>query len=194
MSWDSAEDFLRREAERDHASGVLPRAVMMAFHGEDARALGFCRHTRPGEPDLGMALFELAQFAQLLRPDRLLCAMPATVRPLTAEPLVMGTRALAVQKLIRSARNLVESARLLPYGLEDDGALRWEEPVTIPEAAPADMRRTLRAVLLADSPRSCPDLGAVAAMLVRWGHLIAVAPGVLDQDVSRYPNHDDRIC
>lgn len=186
LSWDTAEHFLRREAERDHASGALPRPVLLAFQGEEARVLGFCRRCRPGEPDLAMALFELAQFAQLVRPDRLVWAMAATLRPLAAAPLsprLAGARALAVQKLIRSGRRSEESARLLPYAVEDDGSLRWEEPVRVDEAAPTDTRRTLRAVLLAAPARSCADIGEVAAMLAGWGHLIAVAPGLLDDGV-----------
>ncbi len=186
LSWDTAEDFLRREAERDHATGALPRPVLIAFRGEEARVLGFCRQRRRGEPDLGMALCELAQLAQLVRPDRLLCAMAATLRPLDAAPLsgpLVGARALAVQRLIRSGHRSQEWAHLLPYALEDDGTLRWGEPVRVAEAAPTDMRRTLRAVLLAAPARSCAAFGEVAAMLVRWGHLIAVAPGLLKEGV-----------
>ncbi len=186
LTWDGVEQFLRREAERDHAAGALPRPVLIAFHGEEPRVLGFCRKRRPGEPDLGMALFELAQLAQLVRPDRLLCAMASTLRPLAAAPLpgrLVGARALAVQKLVRSGGRLRESARLLPYGLEDDGTLRWREAVDVAAAAPSDMARTLRAVLLAAPARSYPDVGEVAAMLAGWGHLIAVAPGLLVEGV-----------
>ncbi|MDQ4129812.1 MAG: hypothetical protein M3133_02285 [Actinomycetota bacterium] len=186
LSWDGAENFLKREAERDHATGALPRPVLIAFQGEEPRVLGFCRHSRPGEPDLGMALVELAQLAQLVRPDRLLCAMPATLRPLATAPLSgreESARALAVQKLIRSGGRLRESARLLPYGLGDDGTPRWREPVDVAEAAPSDMRRTLRAVLLAAPARSYPDISEVAAVLAGWGHLIAVAPALLSEGV-----------
>lgn len=194
LSWDGARDFLRREAERDHALGALPRPLLIAFRGEEARALGFCRQPRPSEPDLAMALFELAQFAQLTRPDRLLCAIAATLRPLAVEPLfgrLTGARALAVQTATRSGRKVEEAALLLPYGLEDDGSLRWEESVRVAEAVPTDLRRTLRAALVANPARPCPDLGAVGAMLVRWGHLIAVAPGVMDEVASPYAAWDD---
>ncbi|MDP8927913.1 MAG: hypothetical protein M3O70_04855, partial [Actinomycetota bacterium] len=78
-----------------------------------------------------------------------------------------------------------EAARLLPYGLDDDGTLLWEEPVRLPEGGPTPMRRTLRATLLSGPARPDLDVGEVAAMLVRWGHLIAVAPDVIDDRASR---------
>ncbi len=186
MTWDGSDDFVRREAQRDHGRGRLPRPVLIAFRGEEARLLGFCRHLRAGEPDLGMALFELAQLAQLIRPDRLLWATAATLCPLKVEPLVAratGCRALVVQTVIRrgpQSRPLVRAAvRLLPYGLDDDGTLLWEDPVTLPEPVPTPMGETLRAALLAGQARPDLDLSQVAAMLVRWGHLVAVAPGVI---------------
>ncbi|MDP8960117.1 MAG: hypothetical protein M3N32_00560 [Actinomycetota bacterium] len=201
MTWDGSDDFLRREAQRDHGRGRLPRAIMIAFQSGEARLLAFCRHLRTGEPDLGMALFELAQCAQLTNPDGLLWAMAATLRPLTVEPLVgraTGRRTLVVQTATRSGPpgriRVQEAARLLPYGLDDDGTLLWEEPVRLPEGGPTPLRRTLRAALLAGPPRPDLDVGEVAAMLVRWGHLIAVAPDVIDGRASRsYSAWDDDL-
>lgn len=202
MTWDGSDDFLRHEAQRDHGRGRPPRPIMIAFQGEEARLLAFCRYRQTGEPDLSMALFELAQCAQLIHPDGLLWAMAATLRPIEAEPHVgraTGCRALVVQTATRSGSpgrfRVQEAARLLPYGLDDRGALRWEEPVSIPEGVPAPLRRTLRAALLAGPARPDVDIGGVVAMLVRWGHLLAVAPGVIDDRASRsyHARGDDLI-
>lgn len=196
VTWDGAEQFVRLEAERDHSRGRLPRPIMIAFQAEEARVLGFCRQPRPDEPGLGMALFELAQFVQLIGPDRLLCAVAVTLRPLTVEPLVgraSGGRALVVETATGSGRRVRVAARLLPYGIDDDGALRWEEPVSLPENTPTPMKWTLRAALLPGPARTDRDLGEVAAVLSYRGHLIAAAPGVIDDPASQSrPSHDGR--
>lgn len=200
MTWDGSDEFLRREAQRDHGRGRPPRPILIAFRGEEARLLGFCRHLRSDEPDLGMALFELAQFAQLIHPDRLLWSMAATLRPLRDEPLVAratGCRALVVCTATRrgphSRLPVREAVRLLPYGLDDDGTLQWEDPVGLPEPASTPMAQTLRAAVLADHARPDLDLSEVAAMLVQWGHLIALAPGVIAETSCSYRGCDDDL-
>lgn len=185
--WHSRHLFLLDEARADLTGGAPVRNCLLAFAGEAPLLVAWLRPFAPGAHK--PALVEVLALALPLGADRLAVSMPGRMWSL-ADPIPpclpgvgdLRQRVVVVEEADASRGRVVAATTAYPYEVGDDGAPAWLDPLA-EDAVVGPVAGLLAQALAGGLTASDVELRRQARRLADLGHLVALAPDVLDVGV-----------
>lgn len=185
--WPERHHFLLAEARQDLEDGAPVRNCLLAFAGEEPLLVAWLRPFAPGAHRA--ALVEVLALALPLGADRLAVSMPGRMWSLAdpIPPVLPGVgdlrqRVVVVEEADAGSWPIATRTTAYPYEVGGDGLPRWLEPLA-EEGVTGPVAALLADALAGGLTASDAELCQQARRVAELGHLVAVAPGVLDADV-----------